>query len=47
MGAGGAQQVEAIGLGLGQGLLVAEDNTGGIVLDAAQRDEAAALQFLR
>ena len=46
MGAGGAEQVEAIGFGLGEGLFVAEDDTGGIVLDAAQGDEAAAFQFL-
>ena len=43
----GAQQVEAVGLGLGQGLLVPEDDAGRIVLDASQRDEAPALQLIR
>ena len=43
MGAGGGQQVEPVGLWLGQGLLVAEDDACGIVLDAAQCDEAAPL----
>ena len=33
------------GLGPGQGLLVAEDDRGGVVLDAAECYEAAALQF--
>ena len=45
MGAGGAEQVEAISLGLGEGLFVAEDDAGGIILNAAQGDEAAAFQF--
>ena len=35
VGAGGAQQVEAVGLRLGESLLVPEDDFGGIVLDAA------------
>ena len=42
--ASGAEQVEAVGLGLGQSLLVAEDDLGGVVLDAAQSDESAALE---
>ena len=46
MGAGGAQQVEAIGLGLGQRLLMAENDACGIVLDASQADETPAFQFL-
>ena len=46
VGAGGAEQVEAIGFRLGEGLFVAEDDTGGIILNAAEGDEAAAFQFL-
>ena len=45
VGAGGAQQIEAVGLGFGQGLLVAEDDAGGIVFDATESDEAVALEF--
>ena len=45
VGAGGAQQVEAVGLGLGQSLLVAEDDLGGIVFDAAEGDESPALEL--
>ena len=42
--ASGAKKIEPVGLGLGQGLLVAEDDFGGIVLDAAERNESAALK---
>jgi hypothetical protein len=45
VGAGGAEQVEAIGFRFGEGLFVAEDDTGGIILNAAEGDEAAAFQF--
>ena len=37
-----AKQLEAIDLGTRQRLLVAEDDAGGVVFDAAQGDEAAA-----
>jgi hypothetical protein len=40
VGASRAQQVEAIGFGLGQGLFVAENDMGGILLDATEADEA-------
>src|SRR3974390_377936 len=41
---GGAEQVEAVGLGLGQGLLVAVDDLGSVVLNTAARDETPAFQ---
>jgi len=41
----GPQQIEAVGLGFRQGLLVAKDYAGGIILDAAQSDKAAPLQL--
>ena len=44
VGTGSAKQVEAVGLGFGESLLVAEDDLGGIILDAAQSDESAALE---
>ena len=44
VGAGGAKQVEAVGLRLGQSLLVAEDDFRGIVFNAAESDESAALE---
>ncbi len=44
VGPGGAQQVEPVGLGLRQGLLVTVDDFGGIILHAAQGDESAALE---
>src|ERR1051326_2237190 len=43
MGAGGAKQVEAVLAGLGEGLLVAEDNPVSVIVQAAQRDNAATL----
>jgi hypothetical protein len=46
VGAGRAQQVQSVGLGLGQGLLVPEYDAGGIVLDPAEGDEAPALACL-
>ncbi len=42
--AGGPKQVEPVGLGLGESLLVAEDDLGGIVFDPAQGDESPALK---
>src|SRR5258708_3477536 len=41
-----AQQVQPVGLRLGQRLLVAEDDAGGIVLDPAKRNETPALGLL-
>src|SRR5208283_4227590 len=41
MSAGGAQKVQAVGLGFGESLLVAEDDVGGIILQAAESDEAS------
>ncbi len=41
VGASRAQQVEAIGFGLGQSLFVAENDIGGIFFDATEADEAA------
>src|SRR6202140_3859524 len=43
MGARCAQQIEAVGLRLRQGLFVAENHAGGIVLDAAEGDESLPL----
>ena len=40
MGAGGAEQVEAIGFGLGERLLVAMDDVVGVVLEAEKSDES-------
>src|SRR6516162_9434706 len=45
VGAGGPEQVQAVGLGLGQGLLVPVDRAVGIVLDPAKGDEAAPLEL--
>jgi hypothetical protein len=42
--ASGAKQVEAVGLRLGERLLVPIDNFGGVVFHAAQGDESAALE---
>ena len=42
VGMGGFEQVEAVALGLGQGLLMAEDNAIGVVMEAAEGDKAAA-----
>ena len=42
-----AQQVEPVGLRLGQRLLVPEHDAGGIVLDPAERDEAPPLGLRR
>ena len=47
MGARGAKQIEAVSFRLGQGLFVAENDAGRIILDAAQSDKAAAFQFIR
>ena len=41
VGAGGAKQVEAVRLGLGEGLLVPEDDACRIVLDPAQANKAS------
>ena len=41
------EQIKAVGFGLGQGLFVPEDDAGRIILDAAERNEAAALQLGR
>ena len=43
---GVAQQLQAVLLGPGERLLVAVDDAGGVVLDAAERDEALAHQAL-
>ena len=42
VGVRGLEQVEAVALGLGERLLVAEDNLLGVVVELAERDEAAA-----
>ena len=42
VGAGGAEKIESVRLGLGQGLLVPEDDAGRIVLQAAESYESAA-----
>ena len=47
MGSSRAQQVQPVGLRLGQGLLVAEYDARGIVLDPAERDEAPPLGLRR
>ncbi len=44
MGTGGPEQVQAVGLGLGQSLLVTKDDSVGIVFHAAQGNESATLQ---
>src|SRR5258706_11169584 len=46
MGPVRAQQVQPVGLGLGQRLLMAEHDAGGIVLDPAKRNETPALGLL-
>ena len=43
VGAGGAQQVEPVGLGFGKRLLVTENDARRIVLDPAERDKATPL----
>ncbi len=43
---GGTQQVETVGFGLCQCLLVPVNDLGGIVLHAPQSDESAALEIL-
>src|ERR1035438_6236092 len=43
VGVGGLEQVEAVALGLGEGLLVAEDDLFGVVMELAEGDKAAAL----
>ena len=43
VGARGLEQVEAVALGLGERLLMAEDDLVGIVVKLAEGDEAAAL----
>ena len=45
VGARGAEKIEPVGLGLGQGLLVPEDDAGGIVLNPAESYESAAFQL--
>ena len=42
VGTGCLQELQAVGLRLGQSLLVAKDHFGGVVLDPPQGDEAAA-----
>ena len=42
VGAGGLEQVEPVALGLGEGLLVAEDDLLGVVVELAEGDKAAA-----
>ena len=43
VGAGGLEEGEAVGLVLGEGLLVAVDDLVGVVVEMAEGDEAAAL----
>ena len=43
VGAGGLEEGEAVGLVLGEGLLVAIDDLVGVVVELAEGDEAAAL----
>ena len=43
VGAGGLEEGEAVGLVLGEGLLVAVDDLVGVVVEVAEGDEAAAL----
>src|ERR1700730_9059038 len=45
MRAGGPQKIEAVGLRLGQSLLVAEDYLGGIIFQAGERDESPPLEL--
>src|SRR5579863_9431261 len=45
MGAGGAEQLEPVSLGLGQRLFMAKDDASGVVLDLAQGDETAPLKW--
>ena len=47
MGTRRAQQFEAVGFGLGQGLLVPKHHTGRIILDPSQGDNAPPLQLGR
>ena len=42
VGMGGLEQVQAVALGLGEGLLVAEDDLVGVLVKSAEGDEAAA-----
>src|ERR1700735_3865193 len=44
-GGGGAEKIESVSIGLGQGLLVPEDDAGGIVLNPAESYESAAFQW--
>ncbi len=46
VGAGGLEEGEAVGLVLGEGLLVAVDDLFGVVVEVAEGDEAAALADL-
>src|SRR4029077_15661923 len=46
VGARVAQELEAVGLGTGERLLVTEDDAGGIVFELAGADEAAARALL-
>jgi hypothetical protein len=46
VGSSRAQQIQSIRFGLGQRLLVPENDPRGIVLDPAERDEAPALDLL-
>ena len=46
VGAGGLEEGEAVGLVLGEGLLVAVDDLVGVVVEVAEGDEAAALADL-
>ena len=43
VGAGGLEEGEAVGLVLGEGLLVAVDDLVGVVVEMAEGDESAAL----
>ncbi len=47
VGAGGLEEGEAVGLVLGEGLLVAVDDFVGVVVEMAEGDEAAAFAELR
>src|SRR5579859_3621546 len=45
MGSGGPKQVKTIGLRLGQGLLMSENNSGGVILDFAERYKTLAFKL--
>src|SRR6185437_614926 len=46
VGAGGLEEAHAVGLVLGEGLLVTVDDLVGVVVEVAEGDETAALAYL-